>query len=590
MFSYLQHFKMEFFLKETSEMTVVQSVRYSKAKYYFNELLSEYFKVLDDIKIKLEDVDRNYQHEFAYFNMMFIDSYKSFRKIDPGPKTTTQDYSEFYLIVLYSSSKTPENEIQQIFDYCWYYYTVNVALLLQPEKGEKPILLYTYFPFTPKTCHQAELQIINQNKSILELTHDELYPDKFHNFHNCALIAALWNVPPYLTLPNSKYSEDMEGMEGFLLKLLAEVLSFQIDYITPPNDEQRGLMKADGTVTGAIKMLNDRVADLSLGSFRCTQERSTALSPSMTFYQTMQVFTVLSLREPWTSFEIIAYPFDLHIWIILLALLICLLSSALILEYFRCNILKFIYGFSTANYININILAITLGQAVNAVPVRNFARYIFLMWVLLTMILRSIYQGSLYDFLKSQKTLAPPDTAAELTARKYKLIVNMATGDSFSGVQIIRDKLIEVLIMNITDSGGFSILEANPDKRYVTGTPKDFLTYYVHTHNKYGVFHILKETIFSQHLCVYFTKHSYLVGIFDHVLQNLRSFGLIDYWASLVLDDRFLEEVEEPNKETPLTFTQLSGIMEICFYLYLFTIVVFIFEVMWFKLKNRNKN
>lgn len=331
------------------------------------------------------------------------------------------------------------------------------------------------------------------------------------------------------------------------------------------------------------------MADLSLGSFRCTLERSTALSPSMTFYQTMQVFTVLSKREPWSSFEIIAYPFDFHIWLILLILMLSLLSSAHILEHVRVKLLKFIYGFHSAYFININILAITLGQAAHVMPYRNFARYIFFMWILLTMILRSIYQGSLYDFLKSQKTVAPPDTAAELTQRKYKLIVNVATGDSFSGVPIIRDKQIEVLIMNITDSGGFPLLEANPDKRYVTGTPRDFLTYYVNTYNKYGVFHVLKETIFSQQLCVYFTKHSYLVKIFDHVLQNLRSFGLIDYWASLVLDDRFLEEVEEASTETPLTFTQLSGVVEISMYLYLLTFIVFILEILWFKFNEKNK-
>ncbi|KAI8124052.1 Glutamate receptor 2 [Lucilia cuprina] len=591
MSSYLQHFNREFFFEESSELTVVQSVRHKRAKYYFNELSSEYSMNLTDMKIKLEDVHYNYHHDFAYFNIMFIDSYESFRIIDPGPKTATEDFSEFYLIILYSISKHPEKEIQQIFDYCWSYYTVNVALLLQTQE-ENPILLYTYYPFTSKFCHRVQLYIINHNKSITDLKGFELFPDKFHNFHNCTLMAALWNVPPYLTLPKRGQSggemEGMEGMEGFLLNVLAKVLNFRIAYITPPNNEQRGLVKPDGTVTGAIKMLNNRVADLSLGSFRCTLERSTALSPSMTFYQTMQVFTVLALRQPWTSFEIIAYPFDFHIWLVLLALMLFLLSSPHILDHLRHKTLKFIYGFSSPNFININVIAITLGQTANSLPQRNFARYILFMWILLTMILRSIYQGSLYDFLKSQKTLAPPDTTAELTERKYQLILNMATGDSFSGIQIIRDKLIEVLIMNISDAGGFPLLEANPQKRYVTGTPKDFLTYYVNTHDKYGVFHVLKETIFSQQLCMYFTKHSYLVEPFNHVLQNLRSFGLIDYWAELVLDDRFLEEVDEVSTETPLTLAQLSGIVQICLYLYLITFIVFVGEILWFKFNKRD--
>lgn len=79
MASYLLHFNREFFFKETSELTVVKSVRYIEARYYFNELFSNYSKELSELKIKLEDVDRNYKHDFAYFNVMFIDSYDSFR-------------------------------------------------------------------------------------------------------------------------------------------------------------------------------------------------------------------------------------------------------------------------------------------------------------------------------------------------------------------------------------------------------------------------------------------------------------------------------------------------------------------------------
>lgn len=337
----------------------------------------------------------------------------------------------------------------------------------------------------------------------------------------------------------------------------------------------------------SIQQLSEREADLSLGSFRCTLQRSTTLSPSMTFYQTMQVFTVLARREPWSSLEIIAYPFDLNIWIVLLILILFILSSSHILHYLCENYLKFIYGFSSSSFINANMIAILLGQTAHVLPRRNFSRYILFMWILLTMILRSIYQGSLFEFLKSQKTLALPDSTQDLTERKYQLIVNVATGDSFSGIPIIRDNKIKLLIMNITDAGGYPILEANPDKRYVTGTPKDFFTYYANQNKKYGIFHVLKETIFAQQLCVYFTKHSYLVEPFDRILQNLHNFGLIDFWAGMLLDDRFLEDVDKITTATPLTIAQLSGIMEIYLYLCSLAFVVFLGEILWFKYLNK---
>ena len=76
---YMKHFHMEYFLRQTSEISIVQSVRNVKAHHYFNELLSEYLKSIDDMKYRLEVVDREYVHKYAYFNVVFIDSYKSFR-------------------------------------------------------------------------------------------------------------------------------------------------------------------------------------------------------------------------------------------------------------------------------------------------------------------------------------------------------------------------------------------------------------------------------------------------------------------------------------------------------------------------------
>lgn len=173
-----------------------------------------------------------------------------------GPKTATEDFSEYYLIIYYAINNKPEVEIQQIFEYCWRYYIVNVALLLQTKENDS-LVVYTYYPFTTKSCHKAQMQVINPNKSILDLKAEQLFPNKFKNFYGCTLMAALWNVPPYITLPESgKDFKKMKGIEGLLLKVSAQVLNFNIDYKTPPNDEQRGLVRKDGTLTGALKMVD----------------------------------------------------------------------------------------------------------------------------------------------------------------------------------------------------------------------------------------------------------------------------------------------------------------------------------------------
>ncbi|XP_075155866.1 uncharacterized protein LOC142229211 [Haematobia irritans] len=584
----INHFSMEFFFKQTSEMSVIRSASDPKAQIYFDELLRELLKPLNDIKLRLNNVDTDYQHKYGYFNIVLIDSFENFRKIDLGPASMTQDFNEYYLIVFYGDVDNYPDEIQKIFEYYWLYYIVNVALLLVLDGKSND--LYTYYPFTSAHCHRAQIRKLNEeNVKITTLKANELFPEKFLNFHKCTLIAAVWEVPPYLTLPQDDEENIVfGGVEGLLLNILAKELNFKMDFKTPPNNEQRGLVLPDGSLTGAIKMLNERVADISMGSFRCTLQRSTVLTPSSTFYQTFQVFAVLALKQALGSFEVITYPFDIYIWFISLGLTLGLVASSYLCSVFNKKILKFIYDTTSLSIINANIIAITLGQPTIGEQRRNFARYFATLWVLWTFVLRSTYQGALFDFLNSQKTIDPPDTTKELTERNYRLVVNLATSDAFSGVPSIRDKQLQVQIMNVSDTGMFPVLEENPDKPLVSGSPRDFLVHYVNSFRKFGVFHVLPEAIFSQQLCVYFSKHSYLVNIFDHLLKNLRSFGLIDHWAKQVFDDRFLETLPANTETIPLSLSHVSSVFMLCVYAYGFSTLVFIIEVIWFKCNERH--
>lgn len=76
---HVKHFKTEFFSRQTSAVTMVKSVHDMKARYYFNELISELLKSTYDMKYKFEDIDRGSKHVYEYFNVIFTDSYNSFR-------------------------------------------------------------------------------------------------------------------------------------------------------------------------------------------------------------------------------------------------------------------------------------------------------------------------------------------------------------------------------------------------------------------------------------------------------------------------------------------------------------------------------
>ncbi|TMW39253.1 hypothetical protein DOY81_015667, partial [Sarcophaga bullata] len=66
---------------------------------------------------------------------------------------------------------------------------------------------------------------------------------------------------------------------------------------------ERGEVLDDGSITGSLTLLQNRQADLTLGSFRLTAKRSLVTTGTMSYYQT--VYSIVTLSEAYvlTSWE-----------------------------------------------------------------------------------------------------------------------------------------------------------------------------------------------------------------------------------------------------------------------------------------------
>lgn len=142
-----------------------------------------------------------------------------------------------------------------IFEYCWRHYLINC--IIQVQKADGRVLIYTYFPFTPKHCGKVEPVLVNEFNGT-SLVHEDLFPKKLKNLYGCPLRAALWHVPPYvyLSTDSNNVTRVTGGFEGKLLLELSRKLNFSLDIIIPPNDSKRGVVMKNGTLTGALKLVS----------------------------------------------------------------------------------------------------------------------------------------------------------------------------------------------------------------------------------------------------------------------------------------------------------------------------------------------
>ncbi|XP_075158059.1 uncharacterized protein LOC142231331 [Haematobia irritans] len=544
------------------------------------------------IKVEVEYIHGNrFATFYRKFNLIVVDSAEALRNLNPGYLTREYDIQEHHLLYLMDASRFADLflELHQIFTHFWQYYILNVAVVVKDmETGG--VIAYTYFPFHDSlSCRHIHIEIINSFYDNWSKPIDPfLYPEKVKNLHQCPLTAAVWNTPPYLSYKrNDQGVYEIDYWEAVLLGVLSAKFNFSVILREPINNQQRGKILEDGTITGAMRLLHERIADLSLGSFRYTLERNALLTATLSYYQTWQVYAFLKGARPYTSLEILVYAFDDKTWICLMVSLLVVMITATILQfqYEKSNLARIIMGIPKPMMPLTNIIRLFTGQPIVVMPDNTFCRFVLILWDLFGLLMRTAYQSLLFQLLQSNLHHPPPLNLEELMTQDCKIVTTNGTYDSVSTVPTFYLGLIEVIkIKNVSEQSIFFFMEEHRDECFAGISPQDFIIHHTKVEKKRGIFLVLPEKIFTQHITMYFSKHSFLIDPFNDVLMNLRAVGLIDFWARNSLDTSYLAG-SDGREFMPLTMNNLEGVFFTYIALTLFSLFLFCVEIVVFKLR-----
>lgn len=324
------------------------------------------------------------------------------------------------------------------------------------------------------------------------------------------------------------------------------------------------------------------MADLSLGCFRYTLERCALLTGALPYYQTYQIFGVQLTGQTYSSLEILTFPFDAGTWFgLLFSFQLTLLLAYIIYNYSKYSPLAHIMiGYPRPRSPLMNTYSLFLGIPIQRVPRTNFARFVLIMWVIYGYVMRNAYQSFLYQLLQTDLYRTPPQNIFELIEAGYSLIMTSPTLSTVRAAPLIKNGRIPIILNNSTyEWKSYEMVEQIGGKLAAV-SPKDYLTYYVMSKHKRGVFYVLPDRFFAQHITIYFPKHSYLIERFNFLLMQLRSQGLVDYWAEKYLDLSYFDLVEAEGNDA-LDLEDLWGL----FFMYLILValasLVFLMELLW---------
>lgn len=133
----------------------------------------------------------------------------------------------------------------------------------------------------------------------------------------------------------------------------------------------------------------------------------------------------LPIGVPYTALEKIALPFTLAVWIWILIVLIL----ACICRFLNFSISMF------------DLISVFLGGGVTQEPQTFNLRFVLLIWLYATIILRTVYHGVLFDIMQLQVRGEPIDTIGKVTEHNYLFHVSPVAYDLlYYGIPSLRDQ------------------------------------------------------------------------------------------------------------------------------------------------------
>lgn len=412
----------EFYIKQEKHFNILVFGKKSKE---ITDILNGFLKLCVRKKLSVSiDVIRNVRKKsilsFDYATIFLFDDFKSFLKFeDISTKSAQSRQRNSKFLVYCRNAKT--------IDYLKFYAqpdVINLAVggteiynYFLVEFSNQEIHLNTIEYFTELACNKLQFKTLNEfvikkKKWMKNLA----VPEKFMNFHNC-MICVLADIGQFYT-----YSHD-GSVRGFLheiTNILKERGNFSVYY-------EEKFMESDLNTSKSIwrtKIKNGKILDaqLSINNIKSLFVFSmyTKMHMTTTFDEICLVF-LITPPEKLSNLEKILLPFDDLTWILLMAIFFCSFFVISILSFKSKHLKNIVIGVNVKAP-SLNVIGTFFGISQNNMPKRNFARYILMNFILFCLIIRTAYQGVLFEMIASDIRKKLPETIDDLVDRNFTVI------------------------------------------------------------------------------------------------------------------------------------------------------------------------
>jgi hypothetical protein len=213
-------------------------------------------------------------------NLFIIDTLESFTLLSRFFTIDRFDFRGHYLFA-FINGHVGVTETEEIIGIMWKKGFYNVNFLYERDGI---INMTTFKPFQPESCHDlGEIPVDTfKNGSFDSGDPKIMFPRKFSNLYNCAVKVVTFGRCPAMCHFNK--TDSFTGYDYEIIKELGYQFKFhpKMNYL---HGKQRwGTILDNGTITGALKKLVDKEAEIGIGNYFLEESRMKIVDVSVAYF------------------------------------------------------------------------------------------------------------------------------------------------------------------------------------------------------------------------------------------------------------------------------------------------------------------
>lgn len=479
-----------------------------------------------------------------------------------------------------------EKHLQDILTLAWSLKIANI-IVLSALADFQQVHAFTHFPFASSSqCERIEPNLLTTYTfgAGFEPTISAalLFPKKYRNLHKCPLYISTYPFVPHIVIPHEqttesgdlKWYDHVGGLDGCVLHTLEENLNFSSKIA---NRGTRGTILNLRNGTDSFGMILRNEVNITIGNLGITNSRLQHSRASTSVYFVPIMFAVPPGR-PFSALQRLLQPFRPQLWKLLGIIGFGTVTVLLLQDTRAVNAerRRLCVGRDAAPLLT--AIAVALGCSVPELPRRNFARFMFVSWTTLALVLRTVYQAGLCYFMQRNVLQSRPGTLQELVAANYTINMEKSIRQMFADFEELRGSSIVEYEMEQLDA--LHLLH-QVDTDVATVVSGIALSYHNRLDREGPKIPLPRERLMLITSAFYMPINSSLEMALNDPIQQMTSAGLIEHWLQekVGLLGILHKNANTRTKPSILMLEQLLGAFWVCAILLAVSFVVFLLEL-----------